>query len=166
MHAVGGVDAPARRLQHPLAEHHPRAVEALLAGLEHEHDVALEPVAVACEQPGRPDQRRRVQVVPAGVHRAVRRGEVKAGLLVDGQRVHVAADQDRTGVAVVASPAAQHADDRRGPGSGRDLEAEAVELGEHPLLGVRQLEADLRVAVQRLPQLDEVSLDRGGIVAE
>ena len=166
MHAEGGVDAPARRLQHPLAEHHARAVEALLAGLEHEHDVALEPVAVPGEQPGRPDERRRVQVVPAGVHRAVRRGEVKAGLLVDGQRVHVAADQDRTGVAVVASPAAQHADDRRGLGSGRDLEAEAVELGEHPLLGVRQREADFRVAVQRLPQLDEVSLDRGGIVAE
>ena len=71
-----------------------------------------------------------------------------------------------TGVAVVASPAAQHADDRRGLGSGRDLEAEAVERGEHPLLGVRQREADFRVAVQRLPQLDEVSLDRGGIVAE
>jgi hypothetical protein len=31
---------------------------------------------------------------------------------------------------------------------------------------VRQREADFRVSVQRLPQLDEVFLDRGGIVAE
>jgi hypothetical protein len=31
---------------------------------------------------------------------------------------------------------------------------------------VRQREADFRAAVQRLSQLDEVSLDRGGIVAE
>jgi hypothetical protein len=31
---------------------------------------------------------------------------------------------------------------------------------------VRQREADFGTAVQRLPQLDEISLDRGGIVAE
>jgi hypothetical protein len=42
----------------------------------------------------RTDQHRRVRVVPAGVHRAVgRRREVEPGVLVERQRVHVAAQQ-------------------------------------------------------------------------
>ena len=46
------------------------------------------------EQLGRAGEHRRVGVVPAGVHRPVRpRGEVETGVLVQRQRVHVAAQQ-------------------------------------------------------------------------
>jgi hypothetical protein len=53
---------------------------ALLAGLEHEDHVSGERVAVGGQQPGRPDEHGRMQVVPAGVHRSVDlAGEVQAG---------------------------------------------------------------------------------------
>ena len=70
------------------------------------------------------------------------------GLLDDGQRVHVGAQQHGLGVGGVAGTAAEHGGHRGGAGAGRDLQAEAVELAEHLLLRARQVEPDLRVLVQ------------------
>ena len=81
MQAVRRVGAAPRGVEHALVDHHPGAVPALLAGLEHQHDVTLEVVAVLGQQAGAPDERGGVQVVPAGVHRAVGGGVRQAGLL-------------------------------------------------------------------------------------
>jgi hypothetical protein len=90
---------PARGLEHALGDHVAGPVEPLLARLEHEHHVAGEFAAPRAEQPGRADQAGGVEVVPARVHRTrVRRGELLAAALRDGQRVHVTAEQhDRAG---------------------------------------------------------------------
>ena len=95
MHGVGGVGPATGGVEHSFVDHRPGAVVALLARLEHQHHVSGEPVAVLREQPGRAGEHCSVQIVPAGVHRAVRRGVVEPGALVDGQGVHVGAQQDR-----------------------------------------------------------------------
>ncbi len=166
VHAVRRVGAPSRRVEHALLDHHAGAVPALLAGLEHQHHVAAQVVAVLGEQPGAADQARGVQVVPAGVHRAVGGRELEPGLLGDGQRVHVGAQQHRLRVGLVAGPAAQHRGHRGGVGAGGDLQAEAVELLEHLLLRARQVEPDLRGAVQVLAQLGQVAGHAPGVVVQ
>jgi hypothetical protein len=59
------------------------------------------------------DQRRGVQVMPAGMHSAIARGEVDLDLFVDRQRVHVAAQQHGGGVWLRAPAATQHGSHRR-----------------------------------------------------
>jgi hypothetical protein len=82
-------------VQQALTQHVRRSVVALLAGLEHEHDVPGEPVAMGGQQPRRPDQHRRVQVMTAGVHGVVDLGaEGQVHLLVHRQRIHVASQED------------------------------------------------------------------------
>jgi hypothetical protein len=64
----GRVRSPARRVQHALAKHHARAVEPLLAGLEHQYDVAGQPVPLLRQQAGRPGEHGHVKVMPARMH--------------------------------------------------------------------------------------------------
>ena len=71
------------------------AVQAFLAGLEHEHDVAVQRIAVRAQQPSRAGQHRGVQIVAAGVHHAVDRAAVlDVSEFLHRQGVHVAAQQD------------------------------------------------------------------------
>ena len=156
VHPVRRVGAPPGRVEHALLDHHAGAVPALLARLEHEHHVAAQVVAVLGEQASTTDEGRRVQVVAAGVHRAVGRREVEPGLLVDRQRVHVRAQQHGLRVVLVAGSSAQHRRHRGGTGPGRDLQTEAVELAEDALLGAWQVQPDLRLLVQLAAKLGEI----------
>ena len=95
VHAVRTDDGDPCCVEDALVEHLPGPVPALLARLEHEDDVAGQVGPVRVEEVGRADEAGDVEVVPARVHRTVRGGEVEPGLLLDGQRIHVAAQQDR-----------------------------------------------------------------------
>src|ERR1035437_7317545 len=75
--------------------HYSRAVEALLAGLEHAQDTAGEARPTLDEQVGGAEEHRHVGVVTAGVHHAVDLGaEFQPGFLGQRQGVHVAPQQD------------------------------------------------------------------------
>jgi len=172
VHPVRGHDPAAGGVEHPLLDHVGRAVVALLARLEHEHHVAGELAAVRAQQPRGPDEHRRVQVVPAGVHGAGDlAGVVEPGRLLHRQRIHVAAQQDggRMGgysafCAAVTAP--QDSGDGRDRAPRRHLERQAVQRLEHGALRLRQLEADLRAAVQPVPQLGDVVRQLSGVVAQ
>ena len=104
-----------------------------------------------------------VRVVTAGVHAAIaRRGEVEAGVLVQRQRVHVAAQQHRR--------ARLAAVEQRGDAAGclvqRDIERQTVQRLEHVLAGDRQVVADLGPLVQRAPQGHHVVEQIVGSVAQ
>jgi hypothetical protein len=168
-HARGDVDrvrgarGVAGGLEHALVEHVPGAVVALLAGLEHEDHVAAERVAAVAEQLRRSGEERGVQVVPARVHDAVHvRAELRGAVLPHRQRVHVPAQQDgRAGGA-----AAQHRGDRVQPAAGIDLQAQAVDRGQHLLLGARQDEAEFGLPVQGAAQVGEFAEELGGVFAD
>lgn len=77
------------------------------------------------EQAGGADQAGHMQVVPAGVHGAGGGGERLPGLLMDGEPVHVAAQEDgRAGRRLVVS--AQDGDHGAEPDAGGDLQRQAV----------------------------------------
>lgn len=161
--AVRGHRARPRRLEHTLGQHVPGAVVALLAGLEHEHDVAREVLAPRRQQVGGADEHRGVQVVPARVHVAGnRRGVVDVGTFAHRQRVHVAAQQDRRS----GSAAAQYRGDRRQCGAGADLERQTVQCGEHVLLCARQVQTDLRCSVQLAAQPDQIPVQLLGVLGQ
>ena len=147
----GVPSASGGHVEEPLVEHEAGPVVALLARLEHEQHPPGQLVTAGGEQLGRADQHRRVGVVPAGVHRVVDgRREVEAGVLVHRQGVHVAPQQDRR---AGAGAGEQGGDPARGLVDG-DVEGQALERGQHLLLGDGQVVADLRPAVQAPAQLD------------
>ena len=150
-------------VEQALLDHDPRAVVALLAGLEHEQHRAGERVATAGEQARRADQHRRVRVVAARVHRALHlRGERKPGLLRHRQGVHVRAQQDRR-----PRPRPGEArDHRRRALSGPHLEAEPREGLEDGRLRARHREADLGLAVNAAAELDGVVEDGAGVAED
>ena len=75
------------------------------------------------------------------------------------QRVHVAAQQDHSaGLAAAEDPG-----DRREVLAEADFEGQAVQRGEHPLLGARQVQADLGDAVQVAAQSDQLGEEGGGV---
>ena len=142
VHAVGGVRAAARGVQDALADHVARAVVAFLAGLEHQHDVAGQLPAAFGQQGGGPGQHRGVEIMAAGVHGAVDPGgEVDAGALLDGEAVHVRAQQDHgfVGRSVRCAAAQNRGDRRRGLAEG-DFVRQAVEGFENFLLGAREVQ--------------------------
>ena len=159
--AEGGVGL--RGLQQAFLDHHPRAVVALLAGLEHEHHAPGQRGAPGGEDPRGAQQHRHVRIVPAGVHGAVHLGgEVQARVLLEGQGVHVRAQEDRA-----AGPAALERRDDRGRLLARaDVEPQAVERLQHHLLGAGQREADLGVSVDAAPHGDDVVEQASGFVEE
>ncbi|GMA20995.1 hypothetical protein GCM10025862_30160 [Arsenicicoccus piscis] len=89
-----------------------------------------------------PPRRQRVQVRAQQHHRPV------AG------RTSRAIRSTRT--ARPTGTAAQHRRDRGGAGAGAGLEGEAVEGGEHLLLGARQVQTDLRLLVHRAAERAQV----------
>ena len=138
-----------RNVEQSLVEHEAGAVVALLARLEHEQHPTGDVVAACRQQLGRAGEHRDVGVVPAGVHRAVgARGEVEPGVLVQRQRVHVAAQQHRrAGLA-----AGEHRGDAARGLVQLDVERQAVDRLEHVLPGHGQLVADLRPLVELAAQ--------------
>jgi hypothetical protein len=89
-----------------------------------------------------------VQVVATGVHGVGLRGVAETGLLAHGQRVHVAAEEDGGAAGVAAAQDGRHGGDLL---AGTDLEGESVEGAEDLALRLRQVEADLRFAVDGVP---------------
>ena len=148
-----------RLFEQALLEHEAGAVEALLAGLEHEEDVAREPLPPLDQEPCRIEQHGDVRVMPAGVHHAGDlRGEVEARVLLERQGVHVGPEQDRWAGACTLD---QRGD--RGDRSAEDgLEAEPPQLLRDDRLGRRQVEPHLRAAVQAAPDGHDVGEPRHG----
>jgi hypothetical protein len=137
-----------------------RAALALLARLEQEPHPPGQRAAAVGQHAGGADQHRGVGVVAAGVHRPVDLGPVvQVGVVGHGQRVHVGPQQDRR-----AGPGAvEVGHDRRLAGAQRDAQRQAVERLEHPGLGQRQVEAQLRPAVQVAAEGDDVVEQRAGL---
>ena len=150
-------------LEEPFLDHHLGAVIALLAGLEHEHDAAGQGGPPRGQHARGADQHGDVRVVTAGVHGAVDLGgEGQARVFLQGQGVHVGAQQHRP-----ARPAAvERGDDRGRLLSRARLQAEAVERFQHRLLGPRQGEADLRVAMDAASERDRVVQQAAGFVEQ
>jgi hypothetical protein len=141
------------RVQYPLGDHPGRPVPAFLARLEHEHHISGEVGAVPGKDPGRADQHRGVQVMSAGVHRALDATRVlDAGQLADRQGVHVGSEQYRG----AGTAAAQYRGHRAELSAQRDLQVQVAQGFQNLLLRTRQVESDLRMGMQVTPELDEV----------
>ena len=113
MHHDGGVHIGI--FEHTGVNHVLGAAENLLGGLEHELDGALNLVLMGLEQPGGAQQHGGVHIVAAGVHPAVGAGKRLAGGLLNGQGVHIGAEQN--GLAGVLA-AQQHHKSRLAAGNG------------------------------------------------
>ena len=152
----GPVDGPVV-VEQALVQHHPGPAAALLAGLEHQHHPTRQITATGDQQPGRSHQHGDVGIVATGVHLAVLgRSELQPGVLGHLEGVHVGAQQGGGSGPVPF----EGGHDGRGGGAGGDLQAEAVEGLEDGLLGDRQIQAGLRVAVDAAAQLDGL-IDKG-----
>ena len=98
VHAVGGVHPAAGGIQHAFADHVAGAVETLLARLEHQHHIAGQLVPAFRKERGGAGEHGGVEVVAARVHGAVdRRGVAHTRFFLDGQPVHVGAEEHRPG---------------------------------------------------------------------
>jgi hypothetical protein len=108
-------------LHHAFLDHGLAAAAAFLVGLEDEHGLACE-VARLGEVFRRPEQHRRVPVMPAGMHLAGHfRGMLRPRDLVHGQRVHIRPQSDHRPRAA----ALDHGDDTAlGPARADLLDAE------------------------------------------
>jgi aminopeptidase N len=147
-------------LEKPVVDHFPGAAAFLLGGLEHGEQRSRPGRRLAREDRRRADQARDVHVVPARVsHRHVPSAGVppadgarvrQAGLLLDGQRVHVGAQHHRRPGAV-----AEHADDAGAPDVLGDLETERPQGRRHESGGPPLLPREFRVRVQVLVEAGE-----------
>ena len=156
--AYAALDPPAGRVEQALGDHRLGAARALLAGLEHEHDVAGELVPQLVQDPGRADQRRR----RAGRGRRRASGRRAA-------RRRATSTSSVTGSASMSPRSSTRRRRRRLPRSTAvtdesaraegDLEVEAGERLEHQRLGLRQVEAELGHLVQGSPQGDQLRAD-------
>ena len=135
--------------QQPFFDHVAGAVEALLAGLEHQQHPARDVVAVVGEHAGRRGEHRDVRVVPARVHRA---GDL--GRELQRRCPRAGGGRPCRRAAARSGPAGplQHRDDRRHRPPEVHLQREVGERGEHGVAGDGQVEAHLRASVQRAAQ--------------
>ena len=144
--------------QQTVVYHVQRALNDLLCGLELQLYRALDLVLVLLEQLGCTQHHGGVHIVAAAVHFAGQlRGEFLAGFLLQGQSVHIAAQQDH--LAGALAPCKRHhaalAAVLRG----------VAHLGQRlfdQCLGLGQVKAHLRVTVQRAPPLLQLGLQRLG----
>ena len=144
-------------VEQPFLDHRLRPAQALLAWLEHQDHAARQVRATLLEKAGGAKQHRNVGVVAAGVHRVADLGrEVETRVLVEGQGVHVRAQEDRR----ARLSAADHGDDRaeRLPRAVLDSELREL-LDDHPL-GLGQVESDLGLAMDAPADRNDVVLDR------
>ena len=89
-------------------------------------------------------------------------GERETGVLVDRQRVHVRAQEDRRAGRVTF----EHPDHRRQPASRRQPEPQPVQRLKHDRLRPRQLQPDLRDPVEPPPQVHDIWQQRRGRVEQ
>ena len=138
-------------LQHAGLDAALRAFQCLLAGLEQQLDSALKLILMLLQQLGGAQHHGRMGVMAAGVHLAgIFRGEVHLCLLLDGQRVHIAADQKA--LARLLAPSQDHQPARAAV---LGLITHFLQLGFHKGLGENHIQPQLRVLVQ----LPAVGLD-------
>ena len=162
MDAERGLDAGTGGVEDAFVDHLPGPVIAFFAGLEHEHDIAGQGVAVAVEEFEGADESGGVQVVAAGVHPPRGGREVESGRLGDGQSVHVTAQEDGghdSGRVGLPGAAAQDDDDRGQPLPCCDFDVEAFDGVEDEFLRHRQVESGLDVLVQGPAQGDQAGCD-------
>jgi hypothetical protein len=148
----GGVDLRLP-IEQALLDQDARSPMALLAGLEDQLHVPGELGPLLGEETRGPRQHRDVGVVAAGMHPpGVLRGEVEARVLLEGQSVHVGAQQDRR---AGAAPS-KGRDHGARPAPRGDLEIEALEGLQHRTLGLGQLETQLGPPMDPAPQGDDL----------
>ena len=139
-------------------DHLPRPAGWLLLGvLKQETDLAPNPLTQTDEYLCRPQQHRRVPVVPAGMHHArVAGGELEVVLLFDGQGVYVSPDRERP---------TRFRPDEPGDHAGLRRTGELQIIAEGPQSLVDELgrllfvERKLRVTMQVPPPPDDFILD-------
>jgi hypothetical protein len=150
-------DVGAGAVEHAVGDHGVGAAEALLGRLKHQLDRAGDLVAVLHQHAGDADADGDVGVVAAGVHHAGRlRAVGDVVLLVDGQGVHVEAQQHR---ALAGQAALEQADHAGLADAALHLVAEGAEFLGDDAGGADLLEAELGVHVQVAP-------DRRDLVGE
>lgn len=158
-------------LGHPGVDRHPRAAAVLLRCLEQRADLAVQLVGHAREDPQGSEEHGDVAVVAARVHAALLFARVGLpGALGDGQAVDVGAQQDApprgpVGRVGVGCGAGERGDE---PGGEGPLvgDAERVELGGDVGGGADLLEAQLGMAVEMPPPVDDPGLDARPLLAD
>ena len=162
-HARGGIRRDmqrerrvgARIVEQTVGDHVACAVMPFLARLEHEYDRPRQRVTVRTQCLGRADQHRGMRIMPARVHRAGDgRGEIESRFLLHWQRIHIAAQQYRP--PVIPALATQ---DRDQPGrrwSFAIFERQSRQRRLDLRGGVRTVEPDFRLAMDRAPQCDRI----------
>ena len=176
--AAGHGDAAARHQHHPSGQGHPgqymehdgcvylgvlqqaavdhiqRALKDLFCGLELQLYRALDLVLVLLEQLGRAQHHGGVHIVAAAVHLAGQlRGKLLAGFLLQGQRVHVAPQQDHLAGTLAAC--------KRHHAALAAILRGVAHLGQRlfdQCLGLGQVEAHLRVTEQCAPPFLQLGL--------
>lgn len=150
--------------EEPVPDHGPCPRPGLLGGLGHEEERPGPGAVLPCQQAGGPGKDRHVQVMAAGMHHRncqparhchVRGGIGEAGLLPDGEPVHVGPDHHHRPPAPAEDP------HHPGPSHGSDhLEPQFFEMcGEYPCrphLGTRELGMPVEVPVERLKAREEL----------
>lgn len=151
-----GIDGVAREaLEQAILDHLAAPAQALFGGLEDQVQGAVE-AALLCQVARRSQQDGGVPVVPAGVHLAlVRAGIRQAGLLLDGQGVHVGAQAQHARAAAQAQRA-YHA------GAAQAPVHRVAPLGQargHQVAGGEFLERQLGVRMDVMAQGHHLCLD-------
>ena len=158
-HVVHAVDGVAVELvEQALLDHHPRAAQPFLGGLEDEVHGAGE-IGRRRQMLGRAQQHGGVAVMAAGMHLVgIHRGVVEIVLLLQVQRVHVGAQADR----LLARPLALQGADDAGLGQpAMDLDAPGRKPVGHDLGGALLLEGGLRMAMDVAADGGEIGLVGG-----
>ena len=139
-----------------VGNHGLHAADTLLGRLEHQLDGARELRRELLEHRGNTDQRRRVDVVAAGMHQArLGAGERQAGPLLDRQRVHVGTDrQHRAG-----ATALDQAYDAGLADAGLVGDAKSREFARNDPGGADLLEAEFGVGMDVAADFDQCRLD-------
>jgi hypothetical protein len=163
MESVRRGDRTTSPAQDALVDHARGAFEDLLCGLEHEDDVAREALTAIGEDLRGTHERRGVEVVTAGVHpTGDLRGEVEAGRFLDGQRIHVRAEEHGGR----AAGAAQYGGDTfcaRGP---ENLERQRAECLQDAFGRPNAIESKFRRPMDRTSHRDEVGEPALGLCAD
>ena len=166
-HRHGGMVVEAERhvdaRERAVGDHRGGAAHALLGGLEQQLDASADLRRHLLEHRGDPQQRARMDVMPAGVHPARHGAGVgEARPLLDRQRVHVGPDgQGRPG-----PTADQRADHSRAADPSLDRNAEAAQLLGHERGGPHLLEGQLGMSVDVASQPDQPRVQFGHAIGE
>ena len=147
-------------VEQALFEHEPGAEEAFFPRLEHEQHRAGQFVPPGRQQAGCSRQHGGVHVVTAGVHETgALAGEWQAGVLENGEGVHVAPEED--GRARPGAP--EH---RRQPAGGLvlgDVERQRFQLAEHQGAGEGKVIASLGVSMDPAAEVNRSGKERPGL---